>query len=172
MFLAHTRGTNNQAHAIGNVEGAQRIANLGAVIPFNSAGYSARLGVVWHQHQVAAGEAHIGGEGGAFIATLFLFHLYDDFGAFGNQVLDGGFVVAAGILLEVLPGNLLQRQESMALGTEIHESGFQAGFHSSHLAFIDIGFLLDAGAVFDIEVVEALTVDECYPEFLFLGGVD
>jgi hypothetical protein len=60
----------------------------------------------------------------------------------------------------------------MALGTEIHESGFQAGFHSGHLAFIDIGFLLDAGAVFDIEVVESLTVDECYPEFLLLGGVD
>ena len=38
----------------------------------------------------------------------------------------------------------------MSFSTEIHKRGFEAGFYASDFRFIDVGFCLESGAVFDI----------------------
>ena len=60
----------------------------------------------------------------------------------------------------------------MAFGAEIDEGCFEAGFHSGYLALVDVGFFLNPGTVFDVQVVEFLTIDECHPKLFFLGRID
>ncbi len=60
----------------------------------------------------------------------------------------------------------------MSLGAKIDEGCLEARLYSSYLAFIDIGLFLNPGTVFDVQVVEFLTIDECHPQFFFLGRID
>ena len=41
----------------------------------------------------------------------------------------------------------------MTFGTKINKGRFQAGFQPGDFAFIDIGFFLLTGAMFDVQVV-------------------
>ena len=60
----------------------------------------------------------------------------------------------------------------MALRAKIYKSGFEAGFHTGDFPFVYIGFFLDSGSVFNIQIVEALSIDEGNSKFLFLRSVD
>ncbi len=54
----------------------------------------------------------------------------------------------------------------MAFGAEVDEGGFEAGFDASDAAFVDVGLLLLAGARLDVEVEQALAVDQCNTQLL------
>ena len=60
----------------------------------------------------------------------------------------------------------------MSFRAEVDEGGFETGFHPDDAGLVDVAFLLLIGAVFDVEVVELLTIDEGDPNFLWLGRID
>ena len=60
----------------------------------------------------------------------------------------------------------------MAFRAKVDKGCLEAGFNPGDGSLVDIGFFLDAGAVFDIEVVQALTVDEGNTQLFGLRGVD
>ncbi len=60
----------------------------------------------------------------------------------------------------------------MALGAEIHEGGFQGGFDAGDLAFVDIGFFLHAGAMFDVQIIESLAIHQRNPNLFGVRGID
>jgi len=60
----------------------------------------------------------------------------------------------------------------VALGTEIHKRRLQAGFNPGDAAFIYIGFFLFAGAVFDVQVIKLLTIDEGDAELFGVRRID
>ena len=74
--------------------------------------------------------------------------------------------------LEVFPGDFLQRQEAVALGAVIDEAGFEAWLDAGDPALVDVGLLLFRGRDFDVEVVEALAIDQCNAQLFCLSCVD
>ena len=60
----------------------------------------------------------------------------------------------------------------MALGTKVHERGFERGFYSGDLTPINIGFFLFPSAGFDIQIVKALSIYQCDPQLFRLGRVN
>ena len=60
----------------------------------------------------------------------------------------------------------------MAICAEVHEGRFEARLDASDFAFIDIGFLLFAGAGFDIEIEQALAIDQCDTQLFGLSCVN
>ncbi len=60
----------------------------------------------------------------------------------------------------------------MALGAEVDEGGFQAGLHAGDPAFVDVGFLLLAGAGFDIKVEQTLAVDQGYAQLFRMSCIN
>ena len=60
----------------------------------------------------------------------------------------------------------------MTVGAIVDEGGFKAGFDTGDAALVDVGLFLDAVAVFDVEVVKTLAIDQSYPQFFFLRGID
>ncbi|MFT6295551.1 MAG: hypothetical protein ACJATW_001833, partial [Glaciecola sp.] len=46
-----------------------------------------------------------------------------------------------------------------ALGAEVNKGSFQAWFYAGDFTFVEIGFLLDAGTVFDVQIIETLAID-------------
>src|SRR5437588_4896968 len=55
------------------------------------------------------------------------------------------FIRTLGLLAEAFLGDLLQRQESMALGAVIDEAGLERGLDAGDPGLVDVGFLLLAG---------------------------
>ncbi len=163
-------GTNNQAHVGRNVEAIQRFAEFVALFTLNSAGNAAGAGVIGHQNKIATGKADKGGQGCTLVATLFLFDLDDHFLAFAQDFLDVN--AAFWRLLEVLAGNFFEREESVAVSAKVDESRFEAGLDAGDLAFVDVGFLLFAGTGFDIEIEQALAVDQCDTQLFRLSCVN
>ncbi len=146
------------------------MADLLAIIALDPSGNPAGTGVVGHQHEIAAGQADEGGEGGALAAALFLVHLDDYFLAFAYQILD---TLASRLLLQkIFPGNFLEGQKTVALGPIIHKGGFQARFYPGDPAFVNVAFLLFAVGPFNIEVEQFLAVHQGYPQLLGVRGVD
>src|SRR5690606_9045747 len=88
-----------------------------------------------------------------------------------QQLLDAGLVVvdARG---EVVAGDLLQRQESVALAAVLDEGGFQRGLDADDPALVDVGLLLFPGGLLDIDVVQGLPVDDGDAQFFCLRRVD
>ena len=60
-LLADPGGAHDQAHVVGDFELAQRLLGLGPLIALDAAGNAAEPGVVGHQHEIAPGEADVGG---------------------------------------------------------------------------------------------------------------
>ena len=134
-------GARDHAHAVGDFEFVDDIAQLGAVLAFNAARYTATARVVGHQHQITASQTNKSGERRTLVAALVFIHLNDDFLAFAQRLLDGGFgYVDAG--LEIGTGNFLERQEAVALGAVIDKGGFETGLDAGDNALIDIAFFL------------------------------
>ena len=166
-------GANNDPHFIGDGQRAQGFLELLAFLTLNATGNTAGPGVVGHQYQIAAGQADEGGEGGAFIAALFFGHLDNDFLAFLDDFLDVDATLDIfRVFLEVLAGNFLEREKTVAFSAEVHEGGFQGGFYPGDLAFVDVGLFLFAGSVFDIQVIQPLAVDQCHPNLFRVSGVN
>jgi len=127
--------------------------------------------VVGHQHHVAAGQRDEGGQRGALGAALLLVDLHDDFLALADQLAHGG-LVRVDALDEVLPGDLLQRQEAVAVAAVVDERGLEAGFDPGDPALVDVGLLLFPGRQFKVEVVEELSVDDRHAQLFALRGID
>jgi hypothetical protein len=68
---------------------------------------------------------------------------------------------------EVLAGDFLQRQEAVALGTEVDEGSFEAGLDAGDAAFVDVGFLLLAGTVLDVQVVQRWPSTRAHAQLFF-----
>ncbi|MNM69398.1 hypothetical protein D3C81_809920 [compost metagenome] len=60
----------------------------------------------------------------------------------------------------------------MAVGAEIDEGSFEAGFDAGDAALVDVGLFLLAGARFDVEVEQALAVDQGNAQLFGLSCVD
>ena len=90
---ADAGGAGDQAHAFGDVELRQGVAQFVALFAFDAARDAAAARVGRHQHDIAAGQRDVGGEGGALVAAFVLFHLDQQFLAFfqvfGDRPLPG-----------------------------------------------------------------------------------
>ena len=67
------------------------------------------------------------------------------------------------MLDEIFAGDFFQRQEAVALSTEVDKRGFKAGFNTGNTAFVDIGFFLLQAVVKATEVI--LISDICKHTF-------
>ncbi len=132
----------DRAHAVGNDQAVHGVAHLLAILAFDAARHAAGARIVRHQHQEAAGETDEGRERGAFVAAFLFFDLHDQFLAFLQKVLDIEPAAVRGLRPEVFLGDLLQRQEAMALRAIFDERRFETRLYAGDSAFIDIGFFL------------------------------
>ena len=163
----------DEPHARRNVEGAQRLAQLRALLSFDPARDPARPRVVGHEHQIASGKARKGGERGALPATLLLLHLDEKLQPFLQDVLDGrGLAGCGGLSGVVLVRHLLERQEAVPLRSVVDERGFEAGLDTSDLRLVDARLAQAARGDLDVEVVEELSIHHRNPALLGLGCVD
>ena len=167
---AHAGGAHDGTHAGRHHEGVHDAAHLVAVLALDATADAAGAGVVRHQHQEAAGERDEGGEGGALVAALLLVDLHHDVLAF-LQDLAHVDAPARGVLQEILAGDLLERQEAVALGAVVDEAGFERGLDARDARLVDVGLLLFAGRELDREVVELLSVNECDAQLFLLRRV-
>src|SRR5690606_15556674 len=69
-------------------------------------------------------------------------------------------------------GDFFQGEEAVTLGAKVDEGGFEAGFYAGNDALVDIGFLLLAVGVFDIQIVEALAIDQSDTQLFLLRCID
>jgi hypothetical protein len=113
-----------------------------AILAFDAARHAARARVVRHQHQESSGQADVGGERRAFVAALLLFNLNDQLLAFPEQILDVLLALGRRLGAEVLPRDLFQRQEAVALSALLDERRLETGLDAGDPAFIDIGLFL------------------------------
>ena len=162
--------THDGPHALRHHQGVHDALDLVAILALDATADAARARIIGHQHQKTPGERDEGGEGGAFIAALFLVHLHDDILPF-LQDLAHVDAPARGVLQEVLPGDLLQRQEAVALGAVVDEAGFKRRLNARYARLVDVGFFLFAGRKFDREVVELLSVNQGDAQFFLLRRV-
>ena len=91
---ADAGGAGDDAHAVGTSSCAMSVAQFVAVFAFDAARHAAAARVVWHQHQIAAGEADEGGQRSTLVAAFVLFHLDDEFLAFFQGILDAGLATS------------------------------------------------------------------------------
>jgi hypothetical protein len=77
-----------------------------------------------------------------------------------------------GVALVVLAADFLQRQKAVAVGAVVDEGSFERGLQTRDAALVDVGLLLDAIAVFDVEVIQLLAIDEGDAQLLFLSCVN
>ena len=151
---ANTGRANDDTHVLRNIQGIHHFPQRGTIIAIDTPGNATGTGVIWHQYQVTARQADKRGKGGTLVATFFFAHLQDDFLAFLDHILDGESALNVfGVFNKVFTGDFFQRQEAVTLRAEIHKCGFQAGFNTGDATFINIGFFLFAGTVFDIQIV-------------------
>lgn len=60
----------------------------------------------------------------------------------------------------------------MAIGAEVDEGGLEGGFYAGDLAAVDVGLLLLPGTRFDVQVIEALSIDQSDAQLFGLGRID
>ncbi len=112
---AHAGRPHDDAHAIRHLDILQCFPHLVAIGIADAPGHATAARIVRHQHDEAAGQADVGRQGCALVAALLLLDLDDDLLAFAQDFADVD--VAAGRRLgdEILAGDFLQWQETMAL---------------------------------------------------------
>ena len=167
---AKTGGADNHPHLGGNSQLAHDFAQLGPFIAFNATGDASGTRVVGHQYQVATGQTDQRGQGCALVAALFLIDLYDDLSAFLDDIFDVG--TTASVTGEVFTGDLFQGQKAVPVGAKVNKSGLKAGFNAGYFGPVDVGFLLFTGSGFNIQIEQALAIDECNPQLFLLGCID
>jgi len=127
--------------------------------------------VVGHQHQVPPGQRDERRQRRALIAALFFFHLNDQFLALGQRVLNARRARIHPVL-EILAGNFLERQETVALFPIIDEAGFQTRFDAGNDAFVDIAFALFLSSGFNVQIDQLLAIDNGDAEFFLVRRIE
>ncbi len=82
-----------------------------------------------------------------------------------------GFAVGVGDLI-VVGVDFVERQEAVAIAAIFDERRLQAGLYPGDLGQIDVAAQLPAGAAFEIEFLNLVSVQDDDPRFLGVGGVD
>ena len=165
-------------HAVGNLETAQGIAKLFALLAFYPPRDAPGARIVGHEDHVPSGKAQEGGERGPLVAPLLLVHLDEELLAGRDEVADGNPAAVAfrlgGLLRldEQLPGDLLRGQKAVPLGAELDEGGAEARLYAGYLRLIDVPLLLFPPVTLDIEVIQALSVHESDAHLFGLRRVD
>ena len=149
----------------------QRVTQHVAIITLNAPRNSTGTGIVRHQYEVAPRETNKCGQCSALGAALFFIDLDDHFLTFFDQVLDAAFAFRA-FLCEVGARDFFQGEEAVSFRSEFDERRLEAGFDARDARFVDGGFFLFAAAVFDVEVIDPLAVDEGNPNLFWLGCID
>ena len=130
----------DHAHAVGYLDFGERAPGEIALRADDAPGHTAGAGLVRLQDDEPAGEADEGGQRGALVAALLLVDLHNDVLAFFQDILDVGLAASLDGLDEVLAGDFLEREKTVALGAEVNERGFEAGLDARDLSFVDVGF--------------------------------
>ncbi|MCY1171361.1 hypothetical protein D9M73_114690 [compost metagenome] len=144
---------------------------LGPVFAFNAAADATAARVVRHQHHVAACQRHKGREGGALVAAFFLLDLDHQFLTFADHVVDARLADrhAGG---EVVLGDFLERQETVAVFAVVDKTGFQRRLDARDDGLVDVALALFAPFNFNFVVEEFLSIDNRQAAFFSLRGVD
>src|SRR5207249_6372830 len=125
---ADRRGAGDDAHAIGQLQLVERVAQLVPVFALDAARDAAAARVVRHQDQVAPGQADEGGQRRSLRAALVLLDLDDQLLAFAQRILDAGAADVA-FRLEIAAGEFLEREKPVPLlRSEEHTSELQSRF--------------------------------------------
>jgi hypothetical protein len=100
LFGAATdaRGAGDDAHALRDVELADGVAELVALLAFDATRHAAAARIIRHQHEIAAGERDVRRQRRALVAALVLVDLDDQLHPFLELILDAAaaaFVVAS-----------------------------------------------------------------------------
>ena len=167
---ADARGAGDHAHALRNLELTDGLAQLVAFFTLDTARDAAAARIVGHQDQIAAREADIRRQRGAFGAALVLVYLDDDLLAFFQRILDPG--AAIGALFEVGAADFFERHEAVALGAIIHERRFETRLETGDDAFVDIALALLFGGRLDIEIDQLLAIDDRDAQFFGLRRIE
>ena len=146
------------AHAVGDLQVLERLADDVALLALDAARDAAGAGVVRHQHDEPAGEADEGRERRTFGAAFLLIDLDDDLLAFAQNLADLDAIARFGLLDEVFVRDFLERQETVALDAVIYEARLEARFDPSDAAFVDVRLALLSGRYLDVEIIELLAV--------------
>ena len=85
---ADAGGTDDRAHAVGDLQLAHDLTHLVAVLALDPARDATGARVVRHQDEEASGQADEGGESGALVAAFLLLDLHDEVLPFGEQLAD------------------------------------------------------------------------------------
>ena len=169
-IAAHASGADDHTHLVRDGQRIHGLLESHAIVALDPARHAARGGRVRHQHHVAAGQRNERGQGRALVAAFFLVHLHHDFLAFAQQLADAGLVVDTGLV--VVAGNLLQRQEAVAVAAVFNEGRLEGGFEPGDAALVDVGFLLFLGRLLDIDVVQGLAIHDRHAQLFGLRGID
>jgi len=170
-IAADASGAGDDAHAVGVFELVECCLELGAVFALDAPAHATATRVVGHQHHIAASQADEGGQGGAFVAALFLLDLHQQFLAFLDHVVDAR-LRRRDVALEVLARDFLERQEAVAVFAVVDETGLQRGLHAGDHRLVDVALALFAPLDLDFVVEQFLPVHDRQAALFGLRGVD
>ena len=118
-----------------------------------------------HVHEVAPGQRDLGAQPGALAAHRVLGDLHEHLLAVLERVAD-----AAGALLALRRGDLVDVQEAVLLEAEVDERRVDAAQHVLDLALVDVAQVrLPVGAL-DVDLREAAVLDERHAQLLAVVG--
>ena len=162
----------DDTHAIGDIELVEGLAQFGAIFAFDTARNTAAARIVWHQHQIAAGERNVGRQRRAFVAAFVFFDLYQNFLADFQILRDLGAGAVTGVAGHVFACEFLERQEAVALSTVIDEYRFERGLDPRDDGFVNIAFFLFLTGVLDIEIDQFLPINDGDAKFFLLRRIE
>src|SRR6185503_12625062 len=92
--------------------------------------------------QEASCETDVGRESRAFVAAFLLLDLHKDLLAFLEHVADVEARAGRRLEAEIFARDFLEREEALALGAVLDESGFEARLDARDARLIDVAFFL------------------------------
>ena len=152
-------GAGDQAHAFRILKLVHDLLEFFAVTAFDPARHAAAARIVRHQHQIAAGQGNEGGQRGALVAAFVLFNLYQEFLAFAQRFLDGGFA-DIDALAEVDTRDFLERQEAVAIDAVVYKTGFERGLDTGDDTLVDVALTLFLPGDFDVQIDQLLAIHD------------
>ena len=136
-----TGGARDHAHALRHFELIDGLTQFGTILAFNAARHTSTARIVWHEDDIATGEADKGGECSAFVAALILVHLNENFLAFFQRILNTR-LVDVDSRLEIGAVDFFEWQKTTAFCTVVNETGFKTGGDAIDNALVNIALAL------------------------------